>query len=222
MNRKILEWPHAILKKSAPSAVIGDSFTTKVIEDLTDTFRIVQGYGLAAPQIGHSTRIFVISPRALGISDEEQLLMINPRISDLGKIIISREACFSVPDMSANIKRHATCKVDFQDQNGEAQTMELEELPAFCIQHELDHLDGKTMLEKMGRMSRSLHLKKRKKMQDEKDRLEREYRKEFEADANIYMTDDDGNPKRISKTSKTKKRMQRLSRKLNQKKRKRK
>lgn len=222
MNKKILEWPHATLKKTAPPAIIGDSFTKQVIDDLTDTFRVVQGYGLAAPQIGHSARIFVISPRALGLSEEEQLVMINPEISGLGELTLSREACFSLPDISTSVKRHSTCTVSFQDLAGDTTSLDLEDVSAFCVQHELDHLNGKTMLDKIGRMSRSIILKKRRKLQEEKERLEREYRREFEEDANIYMSDEDARPKRVSKTSKTKKRMQRLSRKQNQKKRKKK
>ena len=222
MNKKILEWPHPILKKPSPKAVIGNELTKNAVEDLIDTFRVVQGYGLAAPQIGHSIRALVISPRALGIDDKEQLLMINPTLDDLGELTPSREACFSVPEISATVKRHKSCTVNFQDVEGLAHSLNLEDLPAFCVQHEIDHLDGKTMLDKVGRMSRSILLKKRRKIQDEKLRLEEEYRKEFEEDQNLYLTDSDGRPKRTSKTSKAKKRMQRLSRKLNQKKKKKK
>tara|TARA_Y100001970_G_C13998770_1_gene732224 strand:+ start:166 stop:834 length:669 start_codon:yes stop_codon:yes gene_type:complete len=222
MNKKILEWPAPVLKKVSPPAVIGDSFTKKVVEDLTDTFRVVQGYGLAAPQIGYSTRAFIVSPRALGIGDEEQLLMINPTLSDMGDMARSSEACFSVPDLTATVNRHSSCVVKFQNESGEHHEMQLEGLAAFCVQHELDHLDGKTMLEKVGRMTRSHLLKKRRKLHQERARLEEEYRREFEEDANIYLQDSDTRPKRVSKTSKAKKRMQRLSRKLNQKKKKKK
>jgi len=222
MNKEILEWPHPILKKPSSSAIIGNELTKKVIEDLTDTFKVVQGYGLAAPQIGHSIRALVVSPRALGINDEEQLLMINPTLDNLGELTPSREACFSVPEISATVKRHQSCTVNFQDAGGLSHSLELEDLPAFCVQHEIDHLDGKTILDKVGRMSRSILLKKRRKIQDEKLRLEEEYRKEFEEDQNLYLSDEPSRPKRTSKTSKAKKRMQRLSRKLNQKKRKKK
>lgn len=218
MNKRILEWPNPILKKVSSPIDLQDSSSQKVIEDLLDTFRVVQGYGLAAPQIGYSKRALVVSPRALGMdSGEEQLLMINPVIKTSGDVVNSQEACFSVPDISVSVKRNAICNVSFSDLQGEHHEIELKGLPAFCVQHEVDHLDGKVTLDRISQMARHHHLKRRKKARDERLKIERELRREFESDHDIYANGAEERPKRKSKLSKEKKRAQRLARKKNYK-----
>tara|TARA_B100000683_G_C12452084_1_gene540519 strand:- start:645 stop:1322 length:678 start_codon:yes stop_codon:yes gene_type:complete len=218
MNKKILEWPNSILRKKASPIDLQDASSKKVIEDLLDTFRVVQGYGLAAPQIGYSKRALVVSPMALGMSSgEEQLLMINPVIKTFGDIVRSQEACFSVPEISVTVKRSSKCEVSFLDAGGTSHKLELEGLPAFCVQHEVDHLDGKVTLDKVSQMARHHHLKRRKKQREARLKIERELRQEFENDHDIYANGAEGRPKRKSKLSKDKKRAQRLARKLNYK-----
>jgi len=223
MNKQILEWPHVALREKCKDAVIGSPELSSVVKDLVDTFSIVEGYGLAAPQIGYSLRAMVINPRALGMLDEERdlIVMVNPVIEKTGETVISNEACFSVPDVSINVKRHTSCNVSYIDEDGEDCSMTIAGLPSFCIQHEVDHLDGITIMDKISRMQRSIALKKKKKRAIEVKKIEKELKLEFERDHQIY-TYGEAEPGlvRVSKTSKKKKKAQRKARKLQRKKRK--
>ncbi len=223
MNKQILEWPNPILREKCREAVLGSPELSSVLEDLTDTFSIVEGYGLAAPQIGHSLRAIVINTRALGMLDENKdfVVMINPVVKNMGEIVISNEACFSVPDISISIKRNIACDVSYIDESGVEQEMSLDGLPSFCIQHEVDHLDGITIMDKVSRMQRSIVLKKKKKRDIENKKQEKEMRLEFEKDHQIYTLGEQADtPVRVSKTSKKKKKAQRKARKLQRKRRK--
>ena len=150
MNKQILEWPNPALREKCKDAVIGSAELSKVLEDLVDTFSIVEGYGLAAPQIGHSLRALVVNPRALGMKDTEKdfLVMVNPIVEKVGAEVISNEACFSVPDISLSVSRHNACNVSYVNEGGIQQVASFEGLPAFCVQHEVDHLDGITMFDR--------------------------------------------------------------------------
>lgn len=99
-----------------------------------------KGIGLAAPQIGHSLRLFVMQV------DGQPRICFNPEILDFGDIIIDfNEACLSFPGESCIISRPETITVRYQDAQGEWTQHSLTGLEARCFQHELDHLDGVTM-----------------------------------------------------------------------------
>ena len=180
MFRKVLEWPDSALKnKSAP-------FTredpTSWIDDLRDSFTVTGGLGLAAPQIGIFRRAIVVNPSHLNISDDEMLLMINPRLELSGETYKNNEGCFSVPYAAGNVPRHSHCKVVFYNEDWEEQWLNLQGLAAACVQHEVDHLDGILYLDRMGRMSRQLLIKKIKKQKKKLADLERAAQEEFDKD----------------------------------------
>jgi hypothetical protein len=111
--------------------------------------------------------------------------------------------------------------VSYIDENGEERSMTLDGLPSCCIQHEADHLDGITIMDKVSRMQRSIVLKKKKKRAIEVKKIEEELKLEFEKDHQIYTYGEQATtPVRVSKTSKKKKKAQRKARKLHRKRRK--
>ena len=131
------------------------------IKDLKDTFDIVQGYGLALPQIGISKRAVVVSFPALGLNPElGNVVMINPEIETSGDTSRFEESCFSVPHISANVSRYTTATVRYTSESGELCALPLEGFPAVCLQHEIDHLDGLTFLNRVGNVWRSMLMKK--------------------------------------------------------------
>jgi len=212
MYRQVLKVPENLSKlrqKSSP-VDIDSAETSHIITDMFDTFRVLEGYGLAAPQIGIQKRVIVISPRALGVGEEEALLMLNPTLETSGEQQRVVEACFSVPYVHAYVNRFEQCTVSFIDDKGEDRSLDFSGFPAACIQHELDHLDGVLYIDKVSRLQRSLLLKKIHKVIKKKEKEEKERMKEFMED-HMSLQYGDGTEK--TKTTYSKKRKAKARRK---------
>ena len=183
MYRKVLEWPNPSLReKSLP---LKRESSASVIQDLKDSFTITGGLGLAAPQIGIKKRAIVVNPSHLRISEDDVLVMINPRLTLGEEMFKSQEACFSIPFVSEFVPRHSHCTVTFYNEEWEEQQLEVSGLASACIQHEVDHLDGILYVRKIGSpLKRSFLLKKvkkqRKKIADEKKAAKRDFEKDHE------------------------------------------
>ena len=163
----ILEAPHPILSQIARS-VREDEFgedLNRLLEDMTETMYIAPGVGLAAPQIGDSRRILVMDP---GNNDDESERMlfhvVNPIIMEHSQETISyEESCLSVPEYYLNMKRYRKIKLQYRDGNGETYERWFEEFPAIIVQHEMDHLEGITLLEHSSRFTKNRYIKKQQK-----------------------------------------------------------
>ncbi len=112
-----------------------------------------EGAGLAAPQIGENTRMIAVSfwkddgKRLKRVGDT---VMINPEIiSKSDKMIVSEEACLSLPKLSGDVLRHQSIKVTWLDLNGKKHTDKFSDYNATIIQHEIDHLDGVLYIDKL-------------------------------------------------------------------------
>ena len=213
MNRKVLKFPSSGIKlrqKSSPVDV-DSAEASYLIDDLHDSFRVLEGYGLAAPQIGIFKRAIVISPRNLGINEDEALLMLNPVITLSGEEELFQEACFSVPYVSALVKRPNRCTVTYTTEKGENGSLELAGLPAACVQHEVDHLDGTLYIDRLSRLKRQILLKKIKKINKQEKKIEQERRQEFMEDHESLQYGYDAEKK--TKTTYSKKRKLKARRK---------
>ena len=213
MYKKIVTWPSQSLFKDCRDIKFNDSYFSK-LDDLIDTFRVVQGYGLAAPQIGHHLRAFVINHHALGIDgyDGEHIEVINPSIECSGGEFISDESCFSVPEVSVRIKRYENCKLSFFDRSGKNHTIMAVGLASACIQHEYDHLDGKLLLNRVSNLKRSMITRKINKIRKRRVQAAELARKQFEEDSRLY-SDSPEPPKKKAAPKKRKKRAKRQKRK---------
>jgi peptide deformylase len=169
----IVEAPHPVLKTKARD-VRDDEFGPELeglFEDMAATMYAAPGVGLAAPQINDSRRILVADPGFEGedgtAKPSEQLVyMVNPVILTRSRETIqSSEACLSLPDYSQDVRRHKEIVVRYQDAVGETFERSYADFPAVVIQHEIDHLDGITLLERSTRFKRNRYLQKQKKRQ---------------------------------------------------------
>lgn len=168
----ILEAPHPIL--SAKARPVGaDEFgptLATLLDDMAETMYAAPGVGLAAPQVADSRRILVIDPGFEGEDGDEnkglQLTkMVNPEIverSDDG--ITWEESCLSVPEYAVDVKRSRVIRVRWQTATGEAVEQVFEGFPAVVVQHEMDHLDGVTLLDHSSRLKRGRYLKRVRKL----------------------------------------------------------
>lgn len=131
-------------KKAQPVKDLGPE-TRKLIEDMYQTMYAASGIGLAAPQVGVSLRLAVIN--VTPDTRENQFVIINPKIVKKEKLVESEEGCLSLPGAGgAVIKRYAKVRVEALNENGLPITIAGEGLLARCLQHEIDHLDGKLII----------------------------------------------------------------------------
>ncbi|MBG17470.1 MAG: hypothetical protein CMB77_03880 [Euryarchaeota archaeon] len=161
--RKIREWPNEELKiKSANIDILKDR---EAINDLLDTFKVVGGYGLSAPQIGLHVRAIVINPSALKKDDSlnNEELMLNPVIIDRKGTQVFSEACFSLPNLSLDIERSSEVLVEWKNIDGELKRQWFSDYSSACVQHEIDHLDGVLTIDRISQLRRSMIIKKIKK-----------------------------------------------------------
>ena len=159
---KILEFPDPRLRSKATPVEVVDDDLRALIADMFETMYAAPGIGLAATQVDVHRRLLVtdISP-----DQSEPRAFINPEILEKDGIIVSDEGCLSVPGYYEEVERAEHIRLRYLDRNGDAQTMEAEGLLAVCIQHEIDHLDGKLFVDYLSEAKR---LRIRKKLTKER------------------------------------------------------
>lgn len=180
--REILEVPDPRLKTvSVPvePEEFNDDLKT-LVEDMFETMYDAPGIGLAAIQVGVPKRLLVIDLQepdmdADPIKDEEgnerqpvknnPRVFVNPVILDPAEELSTyNEGCLSVPEIYADVDRPATCRVQYQDLDGNPHEEAMEGMMATCIQHEMDHLEGIVFIDHLSRLKRNMALKKLKKI----------------------------------------------------------
>lgn len=168
----ILTYPEkSLLEPSVAVEDIDDEIRT-LVTDMGETMFAAPGVGLAAPQIGVNKRIIVYDANAGEKEDSgknEYNALINPEIvSSGGSIISENEACLSVKDYSADVKRYETVTVEALDIDGNKITIDAKGILAVIMQHEIDHLDGVLFIDRISLLKRTLYKKKLKKKLNEK------------------------------------------------------
>ena len=153
--------PAPILRQTAKPVQAVDAGVRKLMEDMLDTMRVEQGLGLAAPQIGESLRVIVME---CGEDDEAPRgiwQMANPEIIHACDAMASmEEGCLSIPGYRGEVVRPAEVSVRYLDIDGAEQTMEAHGLLAACVQHEIDHLNGRLFIDYLSRIKRDMITRK--------------------------------------------------------------
>ena len=154
---KILEFPDPRLRtKAAPVEVVDDALRT-LIGDMFETMYDAPGIGLAATQVDVHKRLLVAD---VSSDKSEPHALINPEIIEKDGVTVTDEGCLSVPGYYEAVERAEHIRVKFLDRNGDAAEMEAEGLLAVCIQHEMDHLDGKLFVDYLSEAKRQRIRKK--------------------------------------------------------------
>jgi len=161
----ILHHPDPRLRQKARPVERFDAELQRLVDDMFETMYAAPGVGLAATQIGVALRVAVMDcSREEGV--REPLVMINPEILEAGDPEEVDEGCLSVPGVSDTLKRNRRVKARALDRKGKAYEVEAEGLLAQCIQHEIDHLDGKLYIDRLSSLKRDRLLKR---MREERD-----------------------------------------------------
>lgn len=160
---RIYTFPEPVLRKKAKSVENIDSELQAFIDRMGETMYCAPGIGLAANQVGELKRVLVYDVDPTG-NGRRLSVLINPEIIHGEGEIVHEEACLSVIDFSAEVTRFASIKVRGYDRREKPVDIEAEGLLAICLQHEIDHLDGKLFLDRIGSVKRSLYKRRLQKM----------------------------------------------------------
>ncbi len=160
---KMTHYPAAVLGRSAEPVEQIDETIHRLVAKMTDIMIENNGVGLAAPQAGVGLRLFIIS---LDGSRENVRTYINPTVTTAGDLDEKEEGCLSVPGVWTKIRRHMRAKVTATDLEGNEFTEEADGLYARCLQHESDHLDGMTVVNRMGAAAKIAHRRQLKKLSE--------------------------------------------------------
>ncbi|HEY3227247.1 MAG TPA: peptide deformylase [Planctomycetota bacterium] len=149
MKLRLMYYPDPILRK--PSGPVKE-VTRELRDAIPEMFELMylhRGVGLAGPQAGIPQRVVVANILGDPKRKDEEKVFVNPEILDRGGVMNEEEGCLSLPGLAARIRRSARVKVRFRDLDGQGWEMECEGLWAKLFQHEIDHLDGLLMVDKM-------------------------------------------------------------------------
>lgn len=161
----ILEFPDERLRKKALPIEAVDDAIRQSLDDMLETMYAAPGVGLAAPQVNLQQRMVVID-----VTEEKNdpLCLINPEITAKEGQEESEEGCLSVPGIFENVERAAAITVRALNRHGESIEIQADGLLAVCIQHELDHLDGKLFVDYLSPLKRHMVRKKLQKAHRQK------------------------------------------------------
>ena len=153
----IIEFPDPRLRTVAKPVAQVDKRIRQLIEDMFETMYEAPGIGLAATQVDFHQRLLV-----LDVSEDKSqpMVLINPQILSAEGSQVYQEGCLSVPGIYADVTRANAITVTALDREGEAFEISAEGLLAVCIQHEMDHLDGKVFVDYLSPLKRELVKKK--------------------------------------------------------------
>ena len=171
MKRDIILHPDPRLKKLCKAVPDISDEMRKLADDMLETMYDAPGIGLAAPQVGVLSRLIVLDCDTEHGAAPRPTVMFNPEIIAASEeTSVYEEGCLSIPEQYAEVTRPAEVEVRWLDRDGKVQTAGFDGLWATCVQHEIDHLDGKLFIDYLGPMKRQMITRKMVKLKREKAR----------------------------------------------------
>ena len=158
----ILHYPDPRLHKVAAPVAAVDDRIRQLIRDMAETMYAAPGIGLAASQVDVHERVLIID---ISEARNELQAFVNPQIVEASGEAECEEGCLSVPGIFEKVRRAERIKVRALNAQGEEFSLDAEGLLAVCIQHEIDHLDGKVFVEYLSRLKQRRIVAKLKKQQ---------------------------------------------------------
>jgi len=160
----ILHFPDPLLRQKARPVDTFDAELRRLVDDMFETMYAAPGIGLAAVQVNVAKRVIVID-----VSEDKSapLCLINPELLESHGEEKMEEGCLSVPGIYEPVTRAQSVRVRFHDRNGERVERDFDGLLAVCVQHEMDHLDGKLFVDYLSRLKRDRIRKKMEKLRQQ-------------------------------------------------------
>lgn len=161
---EIIKAPDPRLKQVAKPVEKVDAALQQFLDDMLETMYAANGIGLAATQVGDLRRVLVLDVSHKE-DEKEPMFFINPEIIETSEEMnVFMEGCLSFPDQFADVERPKRVKIRYLDYHGKQQEIEADELLATCVQHEIDHLDGKVFVDHVSKLKRSMIMRRLEKM----------------------------------------------------------
>jgi len=160
----ILHFPDPKLRQTAAPVVEVDAGIRRLVDDMFETMYAAPGIGLAAVQVNVLKRVIVID---ISEDKDQPQCFINPQIIDSSGEEKMEEGCLSVPGIYEPVSRARDITVRYLDRDGNEQDLSVDGLLAVCIQHEMDHLEGKLFVDYLSEMKRNRIRKKMEKMRQQ-------------------------------------------------------
>lgn len=159
----IRKYPDPILRLKASPVKGIDGDLQKLIDDMIETLYAAPGIGLAAPQVGHSIRLFVFDTSTREEGGYPLSVLINPEILHMEDEQKMEEGCLSIPDITEVVGRAGKVAIKGLDREGKEVTIEGEGTLARLFQHEMDHLNGKLFIDRLSSLKRNIILRRLRK-----------------------------------------------------------
>ncbi len=164
----IITLPDPVLRQMAHPVNRVDDAVRAQMAKMVETMYEAEGIGLAANQVNLLNRVIVVDTSRRENDIRNPIAMANPEIVWRSEETwVCKEGCLSIPQMYADVERPRTVRVRFWDASGQTQELEVSNLASSCVQHEIDHLDGKLFIDHLSRLKRTNLLKKYEKLQRE-------------------------------------------------------
>lgn len=157
----ILKFPDPRLRRQAEPITVFDSALEKLANDMVETMYVSQGIGLAAVQVNVPKRLITVD---VSEDQDSPMIMVNPVILTQSGKAISKEGCLSVPEYFESVSRAENITISYQDVSGNSHELSADGLLSICIQHEIDHLDGKLFVDYLSDLKRDKALRLMKKL----------------------------------------------------------
>jgi peptide deformylase len=148
---KILEFPDPRLRTRATPVTQFDAAFSQLVDDMFETMYAAPGIGLAASQVDVHQRLIVIDVTK---ERSEPLVFANPEILSREGVALMEEGCLSVPNIFDEVRRAERVRARFQDRSGAVQERDFDGILAVCLQHEMDHLEGKLFVDYLSDLKR--------------------------------------------------------------------
>lgn len=146
---EIIEYPDPLLRLQAAPVEHFNATLSTLVSNLTETLYATSGIGLSAPQVGNSTQVFVMD---LSEKQNEPEVFVNPQILTKSGFAIVEESCLSIPGVAAKVVRSGMVSIRAQNVDGQVFERDYEDMKAVCLQHEIDHLQGKLFFDRISRI----------------------------------------------------------------------
>ena len=157
----LVDTAHKVLNAPIPKydeTSLPNHYMSTLIKRLKMTMKLYGGIGISANQCGVKERVFIIG------NENFQIVCINPKIVETGKVNRMREGCLSFPGLTLNVARHESIKVVYYTESGEQKSVDFDGVTAQCFQHELDHMNGILFTSHVGSLALKMAQDKQKKL----------------------------------------------------------
>jgi peptide deformylase len=159
----IITLPDRKLRMKSAAVERVDDDLRKLMDSMLETMYAAPGIGLAAVQVNVPRRVVTIdvAKREDDTASPDPLFLVNPEILWVSEdMTVAEEGCLSIPEYFAEVERPAKVRVAYMDRDGKKQEIEAEGVLAVCLQHEIDHIDGKLFIDRLSKLKRDMVIKK--------------------------------------------------------------